>query len=108
MNSTCLESGDQPGLTQQPSAVSCINCGCGVGVRVGVGDGALVFTTRAVVVGPRVVGASVATSIGADSHPLTNAIKTGHKLKAIVFRFIFHPSSFILIISGTNRAATDS
>src|SRR5512139_2360848 len=41
MNSTCFESGDHEGITQQPPVVSWRSSGVGVGVTVGVGCGVL-------------------------------------------------------------------
>jgi hypothetical protein len=95
MNKTCLESGDQPGLTQQPSVVSWMSCGCGVGVIVGVGDGATVEVDAgaAARVGTAVsVGASVATSIDGELHAPNNTANNPIKLNG----FIPHPSCFIL------------
>jgi hypothetical protein len=61
MNSTCLESGDHDGITQQPPVVNWRNTGVGVGVIVGVGSGVLVGRS----VGNAAIVEVAAASIGA-------------------------------------------
>lgn len=62
MNSTCFESGDHEGITQQPPLVNWRNSGVGVGVIVGVGSG--VFVAGA-------VGNAAIVAVAAESSVIT-------------------------------------
>jgi hypothetical protein len=109
MNNTCFESGDQPGITQQPSLVSCFNSGVGVGVIVAVGGGVAVACAVGKALGVS-LGALVAAATGPGLAWLHAAITVANtnKIEAYAIVFILPPSSFILTVVDTNRAATDS